>query len=324
MNIRQIEIFKAVMEAGSVTAASERLRIAQPSTSKHLKLLEAQLGMMLFQRTGNRVVPTSEAHALYDQVERTYQGLEHLSRFAESLKHHPTGEISVAAMPLLARRWLPEIIGSYLRDHQGLSIALPIRSSRWIADAVAAGQVDIGLGLSVADAPGVLQEPLMQTPLVCVMPPDHALVQLSRVTPAELSGQTLITMSNFDHWRLAVETELERAAAGPLRRVDTSTTQVACELALRGTGVAIVDLLTALDYVSAGLVWRPFEPSVTFDIALMRPQHRPVSRLAQELTVRIKELASDTKMQMVKTVSMADLSAGSTWSTNALQMPIEA
>ena len=81
MNIRQVEVFKAIMDAGSVTGAAGKLHVSQPSVSKHLGLLEADLGLELFLRVGNKLVPTSEAEALYDQVARTYHGLEHLDRY---------------------------------------------------------------------------------------------------------------------------------------------------------------------------------------------------------------------------------------------------
>ena len=58
MNIRQIEIFKAIMEGGSVTQAAHNLNIAQPSVSKHLKLLEYDLGFALFERSGNKLIAT--------------------------------------------------------------------------------------------------------------------------------------------------------------------------------------------------------------------------------------------------------------------------
>ena len=270
--------------------------------SKHLKLLETALDLPLFARSGNRIAPTVEARALYDQVERTYRGIDLVRRFALSLRHHPTGEISIAAMPMLARRWLPEILGPFLREHQSLSLALPGRSSRWVADAVSAGQVEIGLGLAMADAPGVQQEPLMTVPLVCAMTAESPLVAHDLITPRELAGQTLITLSNFDQWRLTVETALERENAQPVRRVDSFTTQVACEFAASGIGIAIVDLLTAEDYAPQGLVWRRFEPALEFDIVLMRSSHRLLSRVAEDLADRIKAVAAASQAEFDRTL----------------------
>lgn len=295
MNIRHIEIFKAVMESGSVTAASQKLRISQPAVSKYLKLLEESTELKLFDRTGNRLAPTLEATTLFDQVERSYRGLDQLSRFVTGLKHHPAGEISVAAMPMLARSWLPEILGPFLIENTDVSLSLPIRSSGWIADALSAGQVDIGIGLKMADIAGVDYEHIMSVPLVCVMKSDHPLAEQAVVVAGDLAPHTLITLSNFDQWRLAVETALDHSNARPIRRVDTFTTQVACELVERGVGIAIVDALTAIDYAARGLEWRLFSPALSFDIALMKSTYRPDSLLAGILIDSLKQNAARTE-----------------------------
>ncbi len=295
MNIRQIEIFKAVMESGSVTGASQRLRISQPAVSKYIKLLEESTELTLFERTGNRLVPTNEATTLFDQVERSYRGLDHLSRFVSGLKHHPAGEISIAAMPMLARRWLPEILGTFLIENTNVSLSLPIRSSGWIADAISSGQVDIGIGLKMADTTGIQHDQIMSIPLVCVMKPDHPLAQESVVAAEQLSPHTLITLSNFDQWRLAVENALENSDARPVRQVDTFTTQVACELVVRGVGIAIVDALTAIDYVGRGLEWRLFRPELSFEIVLMRSTYRSDSFLARTLIESLKSSAAQSE-----------------------------
>ena len=302
MNLRQVEIFRAVMETGSVTAASERLHISQPAASKHLKLLEASIGLPLFERTGNRLIPNLEAKALHDQVERSYRGLDHLERFVGGLKHHPAGEISIASMPMLARSWLPEILSPFLLDHTNVSLSLPIRSSSWITDAIVAGQVDIGLGLKATEDTDIAQESIMNVPLVCIMQPDHPLADQQIVSAHDLSPHTLITLSNFDQWRLVVETALDDGGARPVRRVDTFTTQVACELAQRGVGVAVIDLLTALDYTNNGLQWRLFRPTLTFEISLMRSRFRTESILARRLVDTLRTGATETQALLERAI----------------------
>jgi DNA-binding transcriptional LysR family regulator len=282
------------METGSVTAAGERISISQPSVSKHLKLLEHAIGFELFTRTGNKLLPNPEAQALFEQIDRSYRGLEHVARFAAGLKDHPSGEISVAAMPMLAHEWLPDILADFLARRERLSIAFPVRSSRWIADAIAAGQVDLGIGLKVGDDPSVETEIIMQIPLVCAFQNGDALSGREVVTVADLSGETLISLTNFDHWRLSVETALEAHKVMPARRVDTFTTHVACELARRGVGIAIVDAVTARSYHRQGLTMRRFEPASIFQIVLMRSKHRAQPRLALELADAIRLAASNT------------------------------
>ena len=302
MNIRQVEIFKAIMDAGSITGAADKLHVSQPAISKHLKHLEADLGLSLFQRTGNRLSATAEAEALYDQINRTYQGLEQLDRFADGLKHHAHGEFTVAAMPLMAERWLPEVAGDFLSRHDTVSMSLPVRSSRWIHDAILNASIDFGIGLAMDGDDDALREPLLSLPLVCLLPPGHPLKAGDVVTPPDLEGENLITLSNFDHWRFAVEKTLEEHNISARRRVDTFTTHVACELALKGVGIAIVDGLTAMSYAAAGVEVRRFSPRVQFDVFLLKSRHRRLSTLVDRFAEAVVAQAAQTQAIVMESV----------------------
>ncbi len=294
LNIRQVEVFRAVMESGTVTAAAKRLNVTQPSITKHLRNLERALDMSLFQRRRNRLVPTPEGRAFHDQIERTYLGLDHLSRFADDLRNDRQGEILLAAMPLIAHSWLPEIVAAFLTRHRDVSMSLPVRSSRWIADWVSAGRVDFGIGLAMDEAAGVQQELLMRLPLVCAFPSRHRLAGQTCVEAADLAGDSLISLSNFDRWRLTVQTALEHQGIVPRRRIDTFTTYTACDLVSRGLGVAVVDIVTARNYGGDALIWRPFYPELSFDIHLMRPRHWQVPRIAETFIAFLRERAAET------------------------------
>lgn len=299
MNIRQVEVFKAIMDCGSVTEAAERLSITQPSVSKHLKMLELDIDLKLFSRTGNRLVATPEGMALYDQIGRIYTGLEQLNGFADDLRHNRHGEVSVAAMPLLAQFWLPEQIAPFMIEQNGVSFSLPVRSSRWITQAVAARRVDFGLGLRSGDTlAGVILRPLMSLPLVCVMRADHRLAQNRTIHAADLEHQDVISLKNFDRWRFALEGVLGDRKFKPKRNIDTFSTHVACQLALNGVGIAMVDILSASNQIHAGLVARRFEPVVTFDTCVITSEHWPQSRLAKHL-IDLLMAQAETTMEMV-------------------------
>ncbi|MDJ0947861.1 MAG: LysR substrate-binding domain-containing protein [Alphaproteobacteria bacterium] len=295
MNIRQVEVFKAIMDAGSITEAAGRLHVSQPSVSKHLKLLELSLGLSLFERAGNRLIPAPEAHALYDQIGRTYQGLDHLNRFADGLKHHRHGEITVAAMPLIAQHWLPKVVSAFLTRHDTVSVSLPVRSSRWINESVASANVDFGIGLATGEESGTRQQLLLDLPLVCVLPRRHPLAALETVSLRDLDGQNLITLSNFDQWRLAVERALEDQRISPRRRVDTFTTFVACQLVLDGAGIAVVDALTALDYANEKVRIRRLEKAMSFEIFLLTSKHGKLSTLARSFADEVAARARETQ-----------------------------
>ncbi len=283
MNIRQIEVFRQIMEAGSVTEAATRLHISQPSVSKHLKHLELALGFDLFTRTGNQLIATTEAMALYDQVQQVYAGVDSLARFAEDLKHNRRGEIAVAAMPSIAHRWLPERVAAFAQDRPDVSFSLPVRSTDWIARAVAAGRVDLGIGLTRERAVGIVQRSLLRLPLVCVCREDHPLAAAKAVEPSDLREHDVISLNNFDRQTLNLDSLFQEVSDRHHRRFATFSTHVACELARSGCGVSVVDMLSAMDHLGDGLVARPLTTEIRFDLSLMQPSNWPSSRLTEAL-----------------------------------------
>lgn len=299
LNIRQIEIFKAVMECGSVSEAARRLNVSQPSVSKHLSLLEDRLGMSLFLRTGNRLLPTSEATALHHQVEQLYSGLTKLNSFMSDLAQHRHGEVQIAAMPLIAHRWLPEVVAPLLKRYDKVSASFPVRSSNWVNKWVAAGRADLGIAMS-GNEKGVLAEPLMDLPMVAVLSHDHRLAHKSRLTPGDLNGQSLITLSTFDYSPNFFDDLLRPILHRSGRRIQTFTTYVACELARQGLGIAMVDALTAMNFQQAvnDLCVRQLDENPTIQISLISSTTWPRSSLADQFMKQVRDKSTVTMLQI--------------------------
>ncbi|WP_112323746.1 LysR substrate-binding domain-containing protein [Oceanibium sediminis] len=296
MNIRQIEVFKAIMECGSITRAAENLNIAQPSVSKHLKLLEYGLDMKLFVRTGNKLLPTAEGQALFDQVERVYTGLGFLEKFATDLRNSQHGEVSLAAMPLMAQKWLPEHLADFMQHHRKVSFSLPVRSSSWIWSAVAARRVHVGIGLTPRDAvAGLKLIPLMKLPVVCLMPDNHPLAHHEVVSAGQMRKTQMVSLRNFDQERLNIEMVMDEVSPHGTRTIETLSSNVACELVRHGVGVGLVDALSAMNASDHGLTFRPFEPKLFMDVCIMVPIHWALPLIAQDLVEFLKDKASQTQ-----------------------------
>ncbi|MGC3939882.1 LysR substrate-binding domain-containing protein [Roseobacter sp. EG26] len=300
MNARQVEIFRRVMLTGSITEAAKHLHVSQPAVSKQMRLLEDDVGFTLFERSGNRLSPTDEAMALFEQAEMLYRGLDQLDRFADDLRESRLGMLRLAAMPLLSQGWLPRTVAGFLSERLDVSLSLVARSTDWIARSVASGQSDLGLGLFRDNELGVLQTPLLQLPLVCACPVGHPLAKRARIEIEDLDGYDLIAPSNFDPLHRALPQALSQQISTQKRRLEVFTTQTALELAVNGLGVAIIDALTALERPAEGLCVRPLEHNVGFNIVIMSPRHRSQSRLAQAFQRQLvwdARKAQETAMQ---------------------------
>lgn len=75
MNLRQLEVFYAIMQAGTVSGAARLLHVSQPNVTRVLAHTEQQLSFALFERVKGRLVPTQEAKALLPEAEKVYQQL---------------------------------------------------------------------------------------------------------------------------------------------------------------------------------------------------------------------------------------------------------
>ena len=86
VNLRHIEIFHAVMTAGSLTEAAHLLHTSQPTVSRELARFEKVIGLKLFERVRGRLHPTVQGLRLFEEVQRSWYGLDRIVSAAESLR----------------------------------------------------------------------------------------------------------------------------------------------------------------------------------------------------------------------------------------------
>lgn len=297
MNIREIEIFRAVMMEGSVSRAAQRLMISQPAASKYIAQLERRLNLALFVRNGGRLVPTPEGTALYDQVERVFLGLSRLEQFMKDLGGERHGHLTVACLPLLSLTAMPEIMANFMRERPSVSVALQTRSSARIVEWVSARQVDLGVCFCFSKPPGILIEPLVDLELFCALPPGDPLESHDIIEIGDLQGRDLITYDHLDRTQFWLEALLEQEKVYTRRRVQVFWTSVAMELVMRGVGISIVDRLTASRIPGGVEQLRPFRPSLSFNLNLVWPEHWPASGLARSFARELRAyLAGELKL----------------------------
>src|SRR3954467_8016399 len=114
MNLRQLEVFRAVMQAGSITGAARALNISQPSVTGMIRHTEDVLKFHLFERIKGRLLPTPEARALYGEIEHIFDRVEVVDRLIGDLKDARVGTLDIVAIPALGINLLPSVIGEFM------------------------------------------------------------------------------------------------------------------------------------------------------------------------------------------------------------------
>lgn len=302
MNLRQLEVFGAVMKARSVSEAARRLHVSQPAVSKALRLLEEQLGVTLFQRVRGRLYPSPEAEALHPEFERVFGALDAASAFAEELRDGVAGQVSIAAVPTLATAFLPEAVSAFRRDRPRVRIDIRALPTTQILEMLAAHQLDLALVHAPAEGVTTVQEDLCEYELVCLLPRGHDLAGRAVIDARDLAREgdrtPLISFHPDTPTGSLLLDALRRAGLPYAVAIEVNQTSTACSLVQAGAGIALVDPFIALAGGYPDLVIRPFRPRLVLRPRLLHARHRPMSRLAAaaaaELRRSIARLAGRT------------------------------
>jgi len=119
-----IRSFLAVMDVGSLMGAARRLGARQPTLSRHMAELEAQLGVPLFERTGRGLTPTAAALAMADAARQMKLGADALSRSLEAQRHATTGTVRISSSQVAATWLLPPVLAALRETEPGIDVEL--------------------------------------------------------------------------------------------------------------------------------------------------------------------------------------------------------
>ncbi len=282
LNPRQIEAFRAVMVTGGITSAAKVMHISQPAVSRLIHDLQHAVSLTLFERRGTRLLPTSEALALYREVELQFIGLERIAQTARDLREGRTGTLRIAAMPALAVGFLPRFAGRFLKARPKLNLALFAGVSTGVLDWIETGHCEIGFAHSLTESTAVVAEKLTPVPAVAIVPMEHPLASRRVVTPEDFRGESFIAPEATLPMRHHIDVIFAQAGVVCDIRAETHASMIACGLVASGGGISIVDPFSALEFAGRSVVARPFAPCIQFDIVLLRSAHRTLSPSAQE------------------------------------------
>jgi DNA-binding transcriptional LysR family regulator len=281
MFIRQLEAFRATMQAGTVSGAAVLLGISQPAVSRLLGRLEKELNLTLFDRSKGRLAPTAEAQILHDQVERTFISVDKIREVAADIGTAQAGHLHIAALPAVGLGFIPAVIQDFNRAHPQVSVTIEVNISARVEETVAAQHVDLGIGQFPFRRTGLESEVFCSAPECLVVPTGHPLANRTYAKPADLHGLPFIALTGNQAGRHLVDRIFERAGSVRDLVAETQMNAVICELVRRGVGVGLVDPFTAADFVGRGIEAVPFRPRIEFRLGILYPTHRPLSRVAR-------------------------------------------
>ncbi|WP_248766021.1 LysR family transcriptional regulator [Pseudomonas protegens] len=302
ISLRHIEVFRAIMQAGSVTGAARLLLTSQPTVSRELARLEKLSGLRLFDREGGRLLPTAQALLLLEEVERAYVGLERINSVAQSIRRFEHGQLSLSCLPLFSQTLLPPVCKQFQAQHPGIGLSITAQESPLLEEALSAQRHDLGLTESEHLPRGTQGELLFCADMVCILADDHPLLARPRLALADFRGQDFINLSGLDIYRQTLDEHFRQA--GVDRRIVVETTNAAsvCAMVRQRLGVAIINPLSAMEEAGRGLAIRPLQLSVPYRVMLIRPDYRPSSSFVEGFSEALRTQAKALQEQVGRIV----------------------
>jgi DNA-binding transcriptional LysR family regulator len=297
INLHQVEAFKAVVERGTVIGAAEMLNISQPAMSRLVAYLEMDTGLKLFDRVKGRLVPTIHGMRLYDEVGRIFAGVRQVENAVEAIRREEQGRLSIGIIPALSGEFIRRVTMSFLERAGGnVFCVFDLASSTQLAEQVIARKLDVGLVNYAVDNPYIVREPLLEHPLICIMPPGHPLAERPVVRVEDLEDTPFLAFSDGDIGML-VQRTLDEHNVQPRIVAVSSIASPICQLVTAGLGVSVVPPLLTSGY-EGKLVARRFEPEVRYNFQLCRSVESKNARLIDIFAEEARRTAAQISASM--------------------------
>ncbi|YCH29877.1 LysR family transcriptional regulator [Erwinia sp. D4-22] len=295
---RHIEIFHAVMTSGNLTAAAELLHTSQPTVSRELARFEKLTGLSLFERVRGRLQPTVQGLRLFEEVQRSWYGLDRIISAAEGLRQFRQGELSIACLPVFSQSLLPSLCQPFLQRYPDLSLNIIPQESPLLEEWLSAQRHDLGLTETHVTPAGTERIELLTLNEVCVLPADHPLASRRQLTPQDFAGENYISLSRSDSYRQLLDALFHEQHVQRRMVMETHSAASVCAMVRAGVGISVVNPLTALDYAASGVAIRRFSVEVPFTVSLIRPLHRPASALVNAFSQHLQHKAGQFRVKL--------------------------
>ena len=196
MKLQQLRcIFQIVQSEFNISKASEVLNTSQPGVSKQIKLLEDEIGIKIFQRNGKRLVNLTEpGELILSSIETILQESNNIKVISEEYIEKDQGTFTIATTHTQARYKLPKVVEEFVKKYPKTNLNIHQGDPSQVTDQIINGEADVGIATeSINLSEDILTIPCYQWNRCVVMPKNHPLTEVRKITLEDLAAYPMIT-----------------------------------------------------------------------------------------------------------------------------------
>ena len=283
LNLRQIEVFRAIMLTQSITGASQLLHVSQPAVSRLLSYIETRVGFVLFERIKGRLYATPEARRLFQEVEAVYKGVQRINQSINDLVEKRSLALRLCCSPSLSQTLAPKALAMLGSRYPEARILLDTKNMADMINALLTQEFEFGISIQPIEHPNLECLPIYESPLNVAVPPGHKLAESSMLTVEDIAQERYIAYGLDTPLGILLDMVFRSQGIEIRPAVEVRHTHTACALVQNGAGVAIIDGLSVNGRSWPSIVTRPLAPHTVITICAVYSKFHPLSMIGREL-----------------------------------------
>ena len=236
---RQLRLFLALAETGSVSAAAKAMHVTQPTASMQLKEISASVGLPLYELIGKKVFLTDVGKSLAVTARDITQSLASFEQLTYATKGIAKGHLRIAVVST-AKYFMPRLIGSFCKRHPLIDVSLEILNRDGVLGRLRQNTDDLYIMSMPPDDVVLMDEVLMPNPIVVIAASTDPLTKQKKVSLDDLSRRRFILRESGSGTRMAADQHFRRKKFRPDIRLELGSNEAVKESVAGGLGIGVI------------------------------------------------------------------------------------
>ena len=237
--LRQLRLFLALAETGSVSAAAKAMHVTQPTASMQLKDISASVGLPLYEVIGKKIFLTETGKALAITAREITQSLASFEQLAHATKGIAKGHLRIAVVST-AKYFMPRLIGSFCKRHPLIDVSLEILNRDGVLGRLRQNTDDLYIMSMPPDDVVLVDEVLMPNPIVVIAASTDPLAKQKNVTLSDLKSRRFILREPGSGTRMTADQYFRGKKFRPDIRLELGSNEAVKESVAGGLGIGVI------------------------------------------------------------------------------------
>ena len=213
ITLTQLEYIVAIDEYRHFATAAEKCFVTQPTLSMQIKKLEDELGVIIFDRSRQPVVPTDLGAKLIEQARMTLSATQRIKEIIQEEQQEVEGTLKIGIIPTLAPYLLPVFIGPYIRKYPAVKVEVEELVSEEIIRRLKRDMLDVGLFVTPYHDEKIVERPVFYEEMLVYAHPDSELLKKKEVGHEDIVTSDIWMLGNGHCFRNQVVNLCEMSAS---------------------------------------------------------------------------------------------------------------